>query len=437
MKLKIKSLVQSLLGSFIFKGSFVSLLLKIFGLVLAYTLQWIIVDQAGTTQYGIYVFVVNSAMLYGSFAFLGFISSIDRFLAQYFKASNFPALRGFLKTAYSISFFSNLLTAGLFVAVIWLFFPNHKYGYALYLLLLIMPFFALMRLNSKVFIASRKVFNGFFPNQVLRYIFPLLIIITSVFVLEYPIESAFEMLSILIISLILVIVYQITRIVQLPMINGIKSIKSHYEFPLWLKTSVQLFLVGSFSVILNRIDIQILAIYYEPFEVGEYNIARRVSDLAMFVHASVISVIGPIIASNIDNKDKIKKVIRRANHLIFWPTLMAAIFLFLISGPLFNFFSSEYVNAEKTAMILVAGHLSVAFFGPLAVLINMTGNQRFSVKLFAGAAILNVVLNFALIPTYGIIGAAIATAVVQFLLYFGMFAVVKKIFGFFSSVLHV
>jgi len=49
--------------------------------------------------------------------------------------------------------------------------------------------------------------------------------------------------------------------------------------------------------------------------------------------------------------------------------------------------------------------------GSVGVIMQMTGHQKVYQNIVLIALILNIVLNFTLIPLYGILGAAIATVV--------------------------
>jgi O-antigen/teichoic acid export membrane protein len=60
--------------------------------------------------------------------------------------------------------------------------------------------------------------------------------------------------------------------------------------------------------------------------------------------------------------------------------------------------------------ILAIGVLARAAVGPSETILNMLGHQRACAASLATAAVVCLVLNFALIPTWGIYGASIATA---------------------------
>jgi O-antigen/teichoic acid export membrane protein len=61
--------------------------------------------------------------------------------------------------------------------------------------------------------------------------------------------------------------------------------------------------------------------------------------------------------------------------------------------------------------ILVVGFLCRSAMGPAEYLLNMLGEQALCATVLCSAAVLSLVLNFALVPTFGLTGAATATAI--------------------------
>ena len=74
-------------------------------------------------------------------------------------------------------------------------------------------------------------------------------------------------------------------------------------------------------------------------------------------------------------------------------------------------FGGPYVQAYSALCILVIGQLINAVMGSVGLFLSMTGHEKETLRALAISAILNVVLNALLIPKFGIIGAASATAV--------------------------
>jgi O-antigen/teichoic acid export membrane protein len=62
-------------------------------------------------------------------------------------------------------------------------------------------------------------------------------------------------------------------------------------------------------------------------------------------------------------------------------------------------------------VLLMFGFLARAATGPTEYLLNMTGNQNVVALIYGIAAIGNIGLNLMMIPVWGAIGAAAATAI--------------------------
>ena len=84
--------------------------------------------------------------------------------------------------------------------------------------------------------------------------------------------------------------------------------------------------------------------------------------------------------------------------------------------------------ARNTLIILSVGQFFNAYCGSIGYLLNMTGKEKIFKNAILIGAILNIILNFVLIPYWGIIGAAVASAVSYFIMAALMFVVTHKIY---------
>jgi O-antigen/teichoic acid export membrane protein len=100
-------------------------------------------------------------------------------------------------------------------------------------------------------------------------------------------------------------------------------------------------------------------------------------------------------------------------------TALASFVLMLFPALIFAFwggsiielvYGEEYKSGYVALVILLAGQVVNAGSGPVALLLNMTGYERYTLRGVGVSTILNVVLNVILIPKYGIAGAAVASA---------------------------
>jgi len=73
-------------------------------------------------------------------------------------------------------------------------------------------------------------------------------------------------------------------------------------------------------------------------------------------------------------------------------------------------FGPEYDASYGPLLILIAGQAVNSAAGSVGFLLNMTGHERDTAAGMGVAVALNLALNLALIPSWGILGAATATA---------------------------
>ena len=109
-----------------------------------------------------------------------------------------------------------------------------------------------------------------------------------------------------------------------------------------------------------------------------------------------------------------RKLISNLLELYFYSTLPILIILFLLPEFLLSFFGAEFTIAKNTLLILLVGQVGNAMSGSVGYILQMTGNEKLFQNILTLALLLNIVLNFLLIPKYGIIGVAIASSMYVF-----------------------
>jgi O-antigen/teichoic acid export membrane protein len=95
---------------------------------------------------------------------------------------------------------------------------------------------------------------------------------------------------------------------------------------------------------------------------------------------------------------------------IFWLSLALTLVILVAGEPLLMLFGPEYVAAQPVMMILAVGMLARASVGPAERLLTMLGHQRICAWAYVAAFAFNFGACVLLVPSYGTIGAAVATA---------------------------
>jgi len=162
---------------------------------------------------------------------------------------------------------------------------------------------------------------------------------------------------------------------------------------------------------MERVDTLFLSYFYGNYEIGLYNIALKLAVLIMFLIIPLNSVLIPKISQAFWGNDqtKLKQMIKTAARFMFWASLLCLIFILLCSEFLLSLFGVEFINAKNALLFLSIGFFFNAIHGMGEHLLNISGNEKKLTSIFSAGLVLNIFLNYLLIPLYGIDGAAFAS----------------------------
>ncbi|HST18006.1 MAG TPA: oligosaccharide flippase family protein [Gaiellaceae bacterium] len=146
-------------------------------------------------------------------------------------------------------------------------------------------------------------------------------------------------------------------------------------------------------------------------EVGQYAVANRLASLLMLGVSAFALAFGPYIFSLYAEDPEAEKLIRAKSLTYFVVVLLTGtVVLTLYSRGAIDLLAPGYDRAYKAVGPLSFG---VAFFGISLVVtsgISFARRTRLLPAIAGAAAAVNIALNLVLIPQYGMVGAALATA---------------------------
>ncbi|GAA4906507.1 O-antigen/teichoic acid export membrane protein [Stackebrandtia albiflava] len=182
----------------------------------------------------------------------------------------------------------------------------------------------------------------------------------------------------------------------------------------WRYTSPRA-VAGTAHLLLQRIDILLVAAMLGFSEAALYTVATRFVTVAQLVSGAVGSAVQPRLATSMSGGDlatarTLYQVTTGWIVLVCWPLLLAVGW----SAPWYlSVFGAEYVSWQGVAVVwlLVAGMLVATGCGVVDSVLVMAGRGRWQLYNVVTALAVNVVLNLWLIPAHGVVGAAVAWAV--------------------------
>lgn len=188
-------------------------------------------------------------------------------------------------------------------------------------------------------------------------------------------------------------------------------VDADYARPTWLGTCIRLTLVSGFGLLLIQSDLLVLGFVVEAEEVASYAVGVRVASLIVLSQAAVNGVVGPrlVMALSSGRPAEMMAETRQASRTAL--LMGAAIALpALVGFPLVErLLGGDFDDAFEVTAVLVVVHLVGAYFGPLNLLLKVSGDERVVLTTGVWALVLNVVLTGALAVGFGVIGAAVGT----------------------------
>ncbi|KMT64456.1 oligosaccharide flippase family protein [Catenovulum maritimum] len=163
--------------------------------------------------------------------------------------------------------------------------------------------------------------------------------------------------------------------------------------------------------IATYIDRIMLASMQGYSQAGVYLVVARNASLILVAVTSIQLVINPYIAEFKANHSK-QSLAKLASYQVVGQTLLSITALLpiaLISLYVGDIFGSEFSSAAGPLMILATGYVVTMVLGSGVQYLFMSGYSLLAFQIVFFATLLNVILNFLLIPEFGIYGAVYAT----------------------------
>jgi O-antigen/teichoic acid export membrane protein len=381
------------------------------GAGLLYVSQIVLARWMGSYEYGIYAFVWTWVLVLGGLSNLGLDVTSLRFIPHYREEGALDHLRGIIAGSRMVALGVGTLIAALGIAGLWLFDPfRSDYVLPAYLALVCVPLYALTGVHDGIGKGFAWMSASLVPPYVLRPSL-LLAAMVAAHYLGFPMQARTAAAAAIVATWATGLLQ--TALIDFRLRNILKPGPRRYDFSKWFTAAMPLLVIAASELIFQSADVLIVSHFMTPTDVAIYFAAAKTMALIMFVHYAVGSAVANRFAALGARGDKegLRAFVRDAVHWTFWPSLAAAVALLALGMPLLWLFGPKFVEGYPVMLILVVGFLFRSSMGPAEFLLKMLGEQSLCAAVLATTAVLDVALNLALIPRFGLLGAATATSV--------------------------
>ena len=377
---------------------------------LTFGLQILLARLMPLEDYGGYVAAWTWMLALGSFAALGFAESSIRFLPRYQLLGRGGAIHGYWRLALrAIGMVAVPVTAAAVVAG-WLVGLDTPAGMTVMLIGLGLPLLAAEYLFEGV---GRSL--GWFglatvPVYLVR---PLLIGGFCVVLAWAGVDLTLPVVgTVLLVAMAMVVagvgamlVFRLRRFGR-----GAKA--SARQRRIWLMAALPLLLVAGLDDLTNYADMMVLSLLMPAEALGPYFAATRTLALAGFVSYAATLVAGRRFALDLAGRDRaeLQRSVSRSTGATLWATV-AAVAIAWSAGPLvLSLFGPSFTGAHEVMLVLGAGMVAKSASGQASELLIVAGRQRQAMLLGAVVLVVQLALCFALVPVWGLTGAAAGMA---------------------------
>lgn len=383
------------------------------GMVLNYVLLMVITRFLAPKEYGTFVLaqsIINVSLI---FVLFGMPKALDRFIPFYNAAGEEGKTKtliyGILKITLVLSIVIGLILFIISGTLSHSLFKKPNLALVLKLMVLSMPMLAFIQLVSFAFIGFKELRYRVYIQQLALPLLKMVLAIT-LFTLGYGLLGWTWAYVLSLAGAAILALWFFRKRISSALSKVSKSPISFgeivsYSWPLSITVIIMMFL--------GQIDFLFLGYFRPSSEVGIYRVYFQVVVVLMLVLSSFAQIYKPVISELISKGqlEELKDIYKRVSKWIFIINAFGFLAILLFGMDLVTiFFTKAYLIAPTALFILAAGHFMNSLTGPDGMTLEAFGATKLTMVNSLAMLVVNVFLDYLLIPSYGMIGAAIATA---------------------------
>lgn len=405
--------------------------IRIVSAAIAYLSQVFLVRWMGAFEYGIFVGVWVAAVILGGLACLGFQTGIIRFISEYRTSGEDDYLRGSIAGSLLWAFLFSTALAVIGAVGVHYFADafDSYYLIPIYLAAVCLPMLSLQEVNDGVARAHNWPGVALVPTFILRPLLIIAVMIAAVW-LGYPADAPTAMIATIIATYIASLLQfaLIFRRLRKVVPKGTRKFRPSG----WLAVTMPIFLVEGFYMLLTNVDILLVSHFMEPEEVAVYFAAAKTLALVHFVYFAVKAASAHrfSVYRTAGNQERYEQFIQETVHWTFWPSLGFALLMLVMAPYFLMLFDGSFVEPGTDIIwILTLGIIARATVGAAESVLTMSGEQNACAVVYGATLAVNLILNWNLIPVYGLNGAAMATSAALVFEAFALYATAQRRLG--------
>ena len=396
------------------KEGILAFIIKIVGAITGFIYTIILSKQFDAEGVGIYSLALSIITLGLIFSKFGLENALIKFSSIYKERNVGKTIR----QLYRDSLFFSTITSIFIIIVLIIMAPIiSKYIYKKENLMIPLIIMSLTVLPTTLLTITTATLKGLGQVKLAMFLESVLATLINILLLIL-FSTFFKVNNISFIIILYLVGYLITMLLSLYYGKKTKEhyndkVDSSYKFKKVIEVSLPLLMVSSMNYILSSTDTIMLGLWTTEANIGVYNVAIKITQISSMLLIAINSVLGPkfsVLFANND-KDSIIKIVKKTTHMMLIVGILFFIGIITFGDFILGIFGREFIVGKSVLFITAIGQLIVLATGPVATLLMMTGHEKVHRNNTIFCGIINIILNLILIPSMGIVGAAVATTI--------------------------
>lgn len=364
----------------------------------------------GPDIYGEVTYIVTFLTFFTIVTKFGFENSLVYFLSQeQIKDKVQKSILSFCLLVSSIISIFLIILSYLFSDFINIYILNRReYKELLFLLLPTIFLNTLAAVLKSALRGKRKIREAVIAEYIILPVWKVVLLLFLIFICR--IKNYYSLVLPIYGSAILSILYSTYHLRKNHMFSWMVKEYQHSKVILF---SIPVLFSGFLAVINNNIDKYMLGYIRGASAVAIYDIALQMGAASSIALIAVNTIFAPMISElyHKGEREELKNLYAISTK---WITIINFLFFgmfFLFSKEIMHLAGEEYVAGASSLWLIALGQVINAIVGSVGYLNIMTGHPKMELISSITAVMINVMLNYMLIGSYGMVGAALASAV--------------------------
>lgn len=395
---------------FLAKQAMSAVLIQVSNVVVALAASILLARLLGAEGLGVYAFCMGIIQVLVIPASLGLQQLFVREIATDLAEENWGRIRGLLWRGNQGVFVCSMTLSSVLVMWALLSEAGSVYRGGLFGAAVLLPFFAMGKVNSAALRGLGSLKFSQLSEMTLRPLLFLILMFICMFAGE-PFGSSSAVALQAISGVIVCLIVFVVLINKIP--SSVKLAKPVYEEKIWFKVSFFFFLLSGLSALNSRLPVLFLGALDLNNETGFFQVAYRSSEVIAFGLIAVSYIVAPELAKLYSQNEKLKLaelILNSSKYMNFYAVLSGVCFLVFAEKIILLVFGLGFGDAVLPFRILCVAQMLNSLFGYSGLILNMIGSEVLTIWCILAGFMFNVLLSILLIPDFGSVGAALASA---------------------------